>query len=68
MAGRHEVVETLPVLAVLEDHRRAGQQLVAVLLGPDDPVVGDALQRKVLAVCGALDDFRSASVAVRSVR
>ena len=53
--GRHEVVEALPVLAVLEDDRRAGQQLVAVLLGPNDPVVGDALQRQVLAVRGALD-------------
>ena len=54
VAGSHEVVEALPVLAVPEDDRRAGQELVAVLLGTDDPVVGDALQRQVLAVRGAL--------------
>ena len=49
-----EVVEALPVRAVPEDDRRAGQELVAVLLGADDPVVRDALQRQVLAVRGAL--------------
>ena len=53
-AGRNEVVEALPVRAVPEDDRRAGQELVAVLLGADDPVVRDALQRQVLAVRGAL--------------
>ena len=50
-----EVVEALPVRAVPEDDRRAGQELVAVLLGADDAVVRDALQRQVLAVRGALD-------------
>ena len=42
-----------------EDNRRACQELFAVLLGADDPVVGDALQRQVLPVGGALDGRRS---------
>ena len=49
-----EVVKALPVRAVPEDDRRAGQELVAVLFGADDAVVRDALQRQVLAVRGAL--------------
>ena len=42
-------------LAVLEDDGGPGLVLVAVLLGPDDAVVRDALQGQVLAVGGALD-------------
>ena len=53
--ARHEMVETLPVLAVSEDDRRAGQEFVTVLFRADDPVVRDALQRQVLAMRGALD-------------
>ena len=34
-----ELVEALPVRAVPEDHGRARQELVAVGLGADDPVV-----------------------------
>ena len=45
---RHELVKPLPVLAVPEDDGRAGVVLVAVLLGADDAVVGDPLERQVL--------------------
>ena len=52
--GGHEVIEALPVLAMPEYDRRADQELVAVLLRSNDPVVRDALQRQVLAARGAL--------------
>jgi hypothetical protein len=48
------MIEALSVLAVPEDNRQADQQLLAVLLGLDDPVVRNALQGQVLAVRGAL--------------
>ncbi len=40
----YEVIEALPVVAVTENDRGTGLMLVAELLGPDDPLVGDALQ------------------------
>jgi hypothetical protein len=45
---RHELVQPLPALAVPEDDGRAGVVLVAVLLGADNAVAGDPLQRQVL--------------------
>ena len=44
------MVEALPVRAVPEDDGRACQELLAVGLGADDPVVRDALQGQVLPV------------------
>ena len=50
---RQVVVEPLPLPAMLEDDGRPGLVFVAVLLGPDDAVVGDSLQGKILTAGSA---------------